>query len=111
MSTLYVTEPGTTITCHGDRLQVCHEGEVLRWVAITRLKQLVLAGNIGLTAGARSLVLRNGVDTIFLNTAGAYRGRLIGPNPAFAELRWRQYQQLHDPAFTLAIAREIVRGK
>ena len=111
MSFLYVTEPGSTVAADGNRLQIIREGETLRWVPISKLQQLILIGPIGLTVGARNLCLKHGIDTIFLSSSGAYRGRLIGPLPAYAELRWLQYQQLHNPDFALAFTREIVRGK
>lgn len=111
MSFLYVTEPGTTVSADGNRLQIVREGETLRWVSAAKLKQLILVGPIGLTSGARNLCLKHAIDTIFLSSSGAYRGRLIGPLPAYAELRWQQYQALHNPNFALAVTREIVRGK
>jgi CRISPR-associated protein Cas1 len=111
MPSVYVTEPGATIHAESRRIIIQREGEVLRWLPLNKLRQLVLVGSIGLTAHARKMLLKNAVDTIFLNSAGAYLGRLVGPQPAYAELRWQQYLALHDPARALALVRELVRAK
>jgi CRISPR-associated protein Cas1 len=99
------------IRARGTRLIIQRGEETLRWIPSQQVSQLVLVGPVQISYGARCLCLKAGLDVIFLNTAGAYLGRLVGPMPAYSELRWQQYQKLHDSAFALACAREIVRGK
>ena len=38
---------------------------------------IVLTGNVGLSAGARSWALRNGIDAVCLSRRGAYQGQLV----------------------------------
>ncbi len=111
MSYIYITEPGAIVKKDGKRLIIARGTEVLRYISIDSIKQLILMGPVQLTTPARNLCLRYGIDTIFLNRAGAYQGRLIGLQPAYAKLRWEQYKFFHNEEKTLIFVREIVRGK
>ena len=42
--------------------------------------RIVLSGNVGLSAGARSWAVRSGVDVVCLSRRGSYQGTLIGAN-------------------------------
>ena len=42
--------------------------------------RIVLSGNVGLSAGARSGAMRGGVDVVCLSRRGSYQGTLIGAN-------------------------------
>ena len=42
--------------------------------------RIVLSGNVGLSAGARSWAMRGGVDVVCLSRRGSYQGTLIGAN-------------------------------
>ena len=42
--------------------------------------RVVLSGNVGLSAGARSWAMRSGVDVVCLSRRGSYQGTLIGAN-------------------------------
>ena len=42
--------------------------------------RIVLSGNVGLSAGARSWAMRGGVDVVCLSRRGSYQGALIGAN-------------------------------
>ena len=42
--------------------------------------RIVLSGNVGLSAGARSCAMRGGVDVVCLSRRGSYQGALIGAN-------------------------------
>ena len=42
--------------------------------------RIVLSGNVGLSAGARSWAMRSGVDVVCLSRRGSYQGTLIGSN-------------------------------
>ena len=111
MSYVYITEQGATVKKDGKRLIVTKGAETLRYISIKSIKQLILMGPVHLTVSARNLCLRSGVDTIFLNSAGAYIGRLISHQPAYAKLRWEQYQFFHNEEKSLNFVKEIVKGK
>ena len=42
--------------------------------------RIVLSGNVGLSAGARSWAMRSGVEVVCLSRRGSYQGALIGAN-------------------------------
>ena len=44
------------------------------------ITRIVLSGNVGLSAGARSWAMRSGVDVVCLSRRGSYQGALIGAN-------------------------------
>lgn len=49
-------------------------------VPINSVTRIVLSGNVGLSAGARSWAMRSCVDVVCLSRRGSYQGTLIGAN-------------------------------
>ena len=56
-------------------------------------------------------LLESGVDTVFLSTAGKFRGRLVSGEGKNVELRRAQFAHLDDEPFLLDLAQRFVRGK
>lgn len=108
---VYVTVQGSRVIREGRHLLVRLGDDIHHTLFTGKLEQLVLCGNITLTTPALSLLLREGIDTVFLRQDGRYRGRLAGAEPKNVLLRRRQFQLTFDDAFCLAVARDIVRGK
>lgn len=106
----YICEQGARIRREGERLVVCGKGED-RILFSHKLAQLILFGNIHLTAQARSLLLAKKIDTVFLSASGSYRGRLVVTEEENVFLRKRQYALLDDVVFQLETARTIVSAK
>lgn len=106
----YICEQGAKIRREGERLIVCGKGEAFTLFS-HKLEQLLLFGNIHLTAQARSLLLAKRIDTVFLSASGSYRGRLVVAEEENVFLRKRQYALLDDPVFLLETARAIVSAK
>lgn len=106
----YIIEQGAKIRREGERLIVCGKGEP-RTLFCRHLEQLLLFGNIHLTAPARSLLLARKIDTVFLSSHGQYRGRMISVEGENVFLRKRQYDLLNDGQFQLDTARAIVAAK
>lgn len=111
MAVLYVTEQGAVVHRQGRRLVVRKLGHVLEWVHTFRLEQLVLFGNVQLTAQAIAFLLQEGIDTVFMGTGGKYRGRLVSGDGKNVALRQTQFRRAEDTAFQLDLARRFVRGK
>lgn len=78
---LYVGRDGARVHVKAGRLLVDAPGSLpatsLPKNSITRI---VLSGNVGLSAGARSWAMRSGVDVVCLSRRGSYQGILIGAN-------------------------------
>lgn len=108
---LYVTDQGAGVYRRGERLQVRRREEVLAQVHLHDLEQVVLMGQIALSAPAMSTLLERGIDTVFLSTNGRYRGRLVGPARRNILLRQKQFKQYGEEAFRLGVARAVVEGK
>lgn len=111
MRTLYVAHDGAVLRREGERLRAIAKGELLSETPVRGLRQLVLVGSITLTPPALDLLVRSGVDTVFLSHRGRYRGRLVGVGSTHVHLRLAQYALATDPPRALAAARAIVAGK
>ena len=78
---LYVGRDGARVHVKAGRVLVDAPGSLpatsLPKNSVTRI---VLSGNVGLSAGARSWVMRSGVDVVCLSRRGSYQGTLIGSN-------------------------------
>ena len=78
---LYVGRDGARIHVKAGRVLVDAPGSLpstsLPKNSVTRV---VLSGNVGLSAGARSWAMRSGVEVVCLSRRGSYQGALIGAN-------------------------------
>lgn len=111
MSVLYVTEQGTTVHKLGRRLVVRKLGRVLETIHTYNLEQVILFGNVQLTAQAIGYLLGEGIDTVFMGLGGRYKGRLVSGDGKNIALRRQQFRRAEDEQFVLEIARRFVRGK
>lgn len=76
------------------------------------VSRIVLTGNVGLSAGARSWALYNDIDVLCLSRRGTYLGQLAGPrSTANAQRLLRQAEFAADEEARLPLARSIVRAK
>ncbi len=112
MSTLYVLEDGAIIRKDGERLKVysAREGLLLE-MPVAQLEQVVLVGNVTVTAPVVRLLLEQGIGLVYMTSGGRLLGRLQPPESKNVPLRWAQFQAAADPQRSLLIARSIVCGK
>lgn len=106
----YIREQGAKITREGRRLIVTSP-KSKNTLFVDQLEQLLLFGNVQLTAPALLFLLHENVDTVFLRYDGRYMGRLSNKEPANVALRKRQFDLLDDTAFCVKMARSIVQAK
>jgi CRISPR-associated protein Cas1 len=111
MTALYLVEQGATVRKDGETLVVVREGETLARVPLLRVEQVVVFGNVQLTTPVLVALLQRGIDTVLLSVEGRYRGRLVGPESRFGELRLRQLEAGRDAELRLALARRFLQGK
>jgi len=111
MPIAYVTEPHAVIRRSGRTLVVERDGKRLAEWELTRLKSIVLCGNVHLTSPAVKLLLRHGIETAYLGRSGELLGQLTPPKPANIELRMKQYAAHQDSEQRLLLARETVQQK
>ena len=78
---LYVGRDGARIHVKAGRVLVDAPGSLpASSVPKNSVTRIVLSGNVGLSAGARSWAMRSGVDVVCLSRRGSYQGALIGAN-------------------------------
>lgn len=106
-----MAEDGAMLRRDGGTLQVWVKRERRAVVALHDVGQLVLLGNIVLTPAVVELLLRRGVETVFLSVHGRYLGRLAPAISGNVRVRLAQLRALDQPAFALQTARLVVAGK
>ena len=78
---LYVGRDGARIHVKAGRVIVNAPGSLpATSVPNNSVTRIVLSGNVGLSAGARSWAMRSGIDVVCLSRRGSYQGALIGAN-------------------------------
>lgn len=111
MAILSVQDQGAELAARVGALVVRRRGEDIRVVPLHEVEEVHLHGGVEITAGARNVLMANGIDTVFLTLDGRVRGRLVGVESLAAERRLAQYRLVTDDARRLALARAFVAGK
>lgn len=111
MAAVYLREQGSVLRREGERLRVTKGDRELMAVPLVHVDQVVVMGNVQLTAPAVALLLQAEVDVVFMSAYGKFRGRLMHTGSKFAQLRHLQLQKMSDEKATLAIAKGVVSGK
>jgi CRISPR-associated protein Cas1 len=109
--TLYVGVQGAGVRVEAGRVLVERDDNELLSVPQGHLARLVLAGSVGLSAGARSWALYSAIDVVFLSRRGSFLGWLEGGGLPNAHQRRAQYLATADGARRVAIGRQVVAGK
>jgi CRISPR-associated endonuclease Cas1/CRISPR-associated protein Cas4 len=108
---LYVQEQGARVGKDSERLEIRKGDEKLGEAKVRDISQLVLMGNVQLSAQALHLLLEKEIPVIHLSTGGWFHGISHGQGVRNAYNRSAQYAAATDPARCLTFAREIVRAK
>jgi len=118
MTTLYLTEQRSLVRKDGDCLVVNIPADKDRGtqkrtvrVPLIKLDQVVVQGNVTLTAPAIAALMEQRVAICFLSYYGRFQGHL---SPVFgknARLRVEQHRAHNDPERVLNLARQFVCGK
>jgi CRISPR-associated protein Cas1 len=110
MAQLTVQGRGASVVCVSERVVVRREGKDVVSRPLADLDEIVLLGDVELSAGARSRCLSKGVDVIFLSAVGRYLGRLVPPEGPDAARRVAQVRFLDGPGAAV-VASRVVRAK
>lgn len=106
----YVTSQGARIEKEGRRL-IVHGKDFRHILFASHLEQLVIFGNISITAPAMFTLLKEGIDTVFLRADGRYMGRLASQEPLNVMLRKRQFALCDDAEFRVRVGKAVVQAK
>ncbi|MBL8605595.1 MAG: CRISPR-associated endonuclease Cas1 [Myxococcales bacterium] len=107
----YVQEPGAQVGKKGECLTVSKRGEPLAEVRILDVSQLVLCGNIAVTAPAIALLCEAGIPIVHLSMGHWFYGVTHGLGLRNAFDRAAQFATAADPSRSLEIARAMVQAK
>ena len=108
---VYVRTQGARIVKEGRHLLVRKGDGIYQTLFVYKLRQLLIFGNIDITHSARTLLMRGGIDTVFLTRNGRYLGRLTPEEAKNVFLRKRQFLLTEDSSFCRSTAVSIVAGK
>jgi CRISPR-associated protein Cas1 len=111
MATLYLVKQGTTVHRKQERFVVETLEETETEIPIQEVEQILIFGNIQLTAATISTCLDRQIPVLFLSQTGEYKGHLWSAEATDLVGEMAQFQRWQDEAFKLGIAREIVQGK
>src|SRR5919204_2666755 len=118
MSTLYLTEQYSIVKKDGDTLLV-HippdkikgtEKRVVR-VPLIKIDQVVVHGDVTLTAPALQTLLENRIEVCYASYHGSFLGRLTPEFSKNSLIRLEQHRAHNDPHRALEFAKKFVWGK
>ncbi|MCB1203717.1 MAG: CRISPR-associated endonuclease Cas1 [Verrucomicrobiae bacterium] len=107
----YVQEQGARIGKSGERLNVIKEGETVGGARLREVSQLVLMGNVQVSAQALHLMMEKGIPVVHFSTGGWFHGISHGIGIENAYARAAQYEAAADPQRCVRFARGLVRAK
>lgn len=108
---LYVQEQGARIGKRGERLTVSKGDAELTTVRLKDISQLVLMGNIQISAQTTHLLCEAGIPVVHVSMGHWFYGITQGITLRNAYDRAAQYRAAADPEKGLAFARAVVFGK
>lgn len=115
MSTLYLTEQGSSLRKNGERLIITKgygkEMETLDDVPLIKVDQVIVFGNVNITPYTIALLLENGVEVCYLSNYGKYRGRLIPEIHKNSLIRLKQYEMSKNYMKCMYASRAFTTGK
>lgn len=109
---LYVVEQGASVGIRAEVLEVRgREREKIAEARLTDVSQVVLWGNVQLSAQATRELMSRSVPICWLSYGGWLTGLSDGFGHGNIELRRAQFRRADDEKFSLEVARRLVRTK
>src|SRR6266571_6437461 len=113
MTTLYLSEQQSIVKKRDGYLiiQYAEPNRPKAEIPLIKISQVVVSGDVTLTAPAIHTLLEAGIEICYLSMHGHFRGRLSPPLAKNAALRRTQHRAHSDPQQALQVAQACVRGK
>ncbi|GIW56633.1 MAG: CRISPR-associated exonuclease Cas4/endonuclease Cas1 fusion [Nitrospiraceae bacterium] len=108
---LYIQSHNAKVRKNGELLEIYEEDETVHTVRLGDLSQVVLMGNVSLTAPTLHELMARGIPVSWHSYGGWFLGHTIGTGHKNVELRTAQYRASFDPATCLRLARGFVSAK
>jgi len=110
MSVLYITQPGSELGKHGERLRVRYGQEVMASLPIQTVERVVVMGQAQVTAAAVRWLLETEIPLFYCTQSGRYLGTLsAGHQDALRTVA--QVNSMQDPSYRLATGKAVVKRK
>ena len=111
LNTLFVTTPGAFAKLDGDTVRIDADGSKILQVPLLHFGSLIFFDRTSLSPPLMCRCAEEGREITFLDYAGRFKCRVVGPISGNVLLRKAQYEALADGSRALEIARPIVAGK
>lgn len=109
--TVFVLEQGSVVRAQGDRLRVTQDKRTVLRTSMSRVRQVVVEGRVGLTTPFLHRAAEYGIDVVMLDDDHTWVSRLEHPFGGDPQARLQQYRSCDDRDCALSIARGFVAGK
>lgn len=107
----YVQEQGAKIGKSGERITVTKEGKSIGGARLLEVSQVVLMGNVQISAQALHLLMDKGIPVVHFTTGGWFHGISLGMGLENAYARVAQYEAASDAQRCARFAQALVRAK
>ncbi len=111
MDRVYLLEDNAYLRKSGENLVLQKDRQVLEEIPLNNLNHLVLAGYTSLSGSVLDTLIKNRVETVFLDRNYRFKARLNLDEHKHVKRRQNQYIRISDPSFSAKTARSIVQAK
>lgn len=111
MSLISLLDARSRLVVRNGQLAVEQAGVVVETLPVTSVQEVHLHGQADLTAAARNLLLRHGIDVVLLRGDGRVIGRLSSYRSNAGDRRLAWLRLVLDEPRRLALSKQIVAGK
>lgn len=108
---IYANGPGGVLRLRGDRVRVDRDGQSVAGAPLSRVRQIVVGGRVGITTPLLQRASQLGVDVVLTNATGGYVGRFSRRRGGDVRIRQQQFRAADDSERSLALAAGFVAGK
>jgi len=108
---IVISQQGAKLIVKNQIFSIEKEGKEIKQIKPHDVESLILMGNVEITNSAITLILRRGIDCVFMTKDGRYKGRIVGRGSKNIILRIAQFKFLLNEENCIPIARAIVKGK
>jgi CRISP-associated protein Cas1 len=108
---LYIQQHNAKLAKKGDVLEISKDDAVLATARIGEVSQVVLMGNVYVTAPCLAELMQRGIPVTWHSFGGWFYGHTLGNGHKNVELRTAQYRASFDERACLRLARAFVAAK
>jgi CRISPR-associated protein Cas1 len=111
MTTLYITEPGASLSLRSERLVIQKTQETLKTLPVEKVENIVLLGSISVTGPCMIELLEREISMTWIGYNGKMFGRLEPTTGINIERQREQFRRGEDEDFCLRLAKQFVMAK